>query len=96
MPDEPDEQLPIAFFFPEIIGVALFVLLSPLWCARLVYQGYVVYGCLVLFIAITGTIGFVWCMIKRWRFVALLIMVAILLAFLLVLGRIPEGVRNSV
>jgi len=92
MPVESDEPLPIILFFPEIIGIAAMVLLSPLWCVRLVHQGYVVYGCLVLSIAITGTIGFVWYMIKRRRFVALMIMVAILLAFFLILSRLPSTV----
>jgi membrane protease YdiL (CAAX protease family) len=96
MPDEPDKPLPIAFFLPEIIGVAVLVLLSPLWCVRLVYQGYAVYGCLILLIAITGTLGFVWLMIKRRRFVALLIMVAVLLAFLLVLSCLPSTVRLTI
>src|SRR5215510_11502677 len=93
MPSEPDKQLPIAFFFPEIIGVTALVLFSPLWCARLIDQGYIVYGCLVLSIAITGTLGFVWCMIKRWRFVAWMVMGAILMAFLLILSRLPSTVR---
>ena len=93
MPEKPDKSIPILFFFPDIIGITLFVLLSPLWCAQLVYQGYVVYGCLVLSIAIMGTSGFVWCMIKRRRFAALVVMLAVLLAYFLILSCLPPNVR---
>jgi hypothetical protein len=96
MPVEPDEPVPIIFFFPEIIGVAVSVILSPLWCARLVSQGYVVYGCLILSIAIMGALGFVWCMIKRRRFVAWMVMLAILLAFLLIFSRLPPTVSLTI
>src|SRR5262245_53496272 len=96
MPEKPDKSIPILFFFPDIIGITLFVLLSPLWCAQLVYQGYVVYGCLVLSIAIMGTSGFVWCMIQRRRFIALVVMVAVLLAYFLILSRLPPNVRLGI
>jgi ABC-type transport system involved in multi-copper enzyme maturation permease subunit len=96
MPKEPDNPISILSFFPEIIIVTLFVLLSPVWCAQLVYKGYVVYGCLVLSIAIMGTVGFVWCMIKRRRFAALAVMVAILLAYFLILSCIPPNVRDTI
>jgi hypothetical protein len=40
-----------------------------------------------------GTVGFVWSMIKRRRFAALVVMVAMLLAFFLILSCIPPNVR---
>jgi hypothetical protein len=94
MPSKPNDRFPILIFFPEIIGVAVLVLLSPLWSVRLINQGYIVYGCLILIIVITGTLGFVWCMIKRWRFIAFLVMGAIVLAFMLILSRLPASVRT--
>ena len=92
MPSKRDKPLSILVFFPEIIGIAMMVLLSPYWCVKLVSQGFVVYGWLVLSTAIIGILAFVWCMIRRWRFVALIVMLAILLAYWLILGRLPPNI----
>ena|SRR5215475_4763119 len=96
MKSEPDKPFPIIFFFQEIIGVVAIALYSPLCCIRLFNQGYIVYGCLLLFTAIMGTSVFVWCMIKRRRFSAWIVMVAILLAFILIVSRLPSSVREAI
>jgi len=91
-PSESD-NLPILIFFPEIIVVAVCVLFSPMWCLRLMKHGNYVYGCLVLAIGLGGGISFVWFMVKRKRFIAFLIMIAIILACLLLNGSLPPAER---
>jgi hypothetical protein len=90
---DPKPWPPIAIFFPEIIYVAASVLLTPVWCARLVGQGHVVYACLVLSVAIAGASGFVWSMLRRRRFVAWLIMLATFFALLFLYGSLAPSER---
>jgi hypothetical protein len=89
----PEKPLSAVFFFPEAIGVAACVLFSPWWCVRLAHQGHLAYAGLVLFVAVVGTFGVAWFMVKRRRVFAWLVMVAILFAFLLIDSSLPPAER---
>ena len=73
---------PVWFFFPEILGITLAVLIAPLWCVRLIGRGYLLHGCLVVTVAIAGATGFAWSMLRRKRLLAYIVMLSVLFGFL--------------
>jgi hypothetical protein len=93
MPRKPEEPLSLLFFFPEVIGAAACVVFSPWWCLRLARQGHVVYGGMVLLVAVAGTFGFTWFMVKRMRWATWVVIGAIVFAFLLLNATLPPADR---
>jgi hypothetical protein len=96
MPNKSDEDAPMLFFFPEIIGVAACLLFSPLWSARLFIQGHYFFGILVLLVAAVGSFAFWRCMVRKLRFVAFFIMLGIAASLMALNSLLPpaEGFMN--
>jgi hypothetical protein len=80
--------LGVWLFFPEIIGIGLMVVLSPLYTLNLVREGHAMYGGVLVVGAIAGTAAFVSFLRRGWRVRAWLTMIAVLLAFLLVSSQV--------
>lgn len=95
-PQVSDTKLSIALSFPEIIAVAVCVLMSPVWFIRLIHHGHYIYGFFILAISLGGGFSLAWLMVKRkpflWLFI-FFIMGAILLTCLIINNILPEAER---
>jgi hypothetical protein len=89
MQTEQQPSISILFFFPEILGFGIIVVLSPLWVVRLVHQGHYVLAVFVAALTAIGATSFVWLLVKRRRLTAWLIMAAVFFTIFLLHNSLP-------
>lgn len=81
----------MAYFFPEIILAALFVLGAPIYAAQAWAGGAPLQALGFLLFAVAGGIGFGWAMLNGARWQAYLIMLAVLLLDIGIDHTLPSG-----
>jgi hypothetical protein len=92
-PREADNGLPSVLLFPEIVAATACVIFSPIWSTRLFNHGHYIYAILLLAIGLGGGFSLAWFIVKRKRFIALWIIVAILVACLILNSLLPQADR---
>jgi len=85
--------LSMAYFFPEIILAAMFVLGAPIYAAQAWAGGAPLQALGFLLVAVAGGIGFGWSMLNGARWQAYLIMLAVLLLDAGINHALPKGMN---
>jgi hypothetical protein len=86
-----DAQSPISYFFPEIVFALFIVFMGPIWSYRLFKRGALVQGVSFLLISLVGGYAFIKCFHNRLRWLAWLVVAAIVFSAYAVYTTLPSA-----